>query len=79
MLGWIKQLFRKVQLEPIVLSFEMELGNDGRHIVTVSKQLNDVWEPVRNMPELWSYGYREETQVPYITYVLTEPDRQTLL
>jgi hypothetical protein len=78
MLGWIKQLFRKVQLEPIVLSFEMELGSDGRYIVTVSKQLNDVWEPVTNIPELWSYGYREETQDPYITNVLTEPDRQTL-
>ena len=78
MFGWIKQLFRKVQLEPILLSFDLELDADGRHIVVVSKQVNNIWEPVTNIPELWSYGYREETQDPYVTYVLTEPDRQTL-
>lgn len=78
MLGWVKQIFRKVQFEPIVLSFEMELNRDGQHVVTVSRQWNDLWEPARDIPQLWSYGYREETQDPFIAYVLTKPDRQTL-
>ncbi len=78
MLGWVKQLFRKVQFEPITLAFGMELNSVGQHIVTLSQELNGLWEPVRNISALWRYGYREETEDPFIAYVLTDPDRQTL-
>jgi len=78
MASWIRQLLRKVQLEPIELAFVMEMIDTGQHVIGVYRQVSGTWQQISNVADLWSYGYREETKDPYVAYVLTETDQQTL-
>ncbi len=78
MLAGIKQLFRGIRLEPISLSFEMDMDDSGKHVVRVYRQTGDTRRVVDDIQSLWAYGYREQAEDGHVSRSIRGEDRQVL-
>jgi SNF2 family DNA or RNA helicase len=76
-----RSFFKPVHTLPLQIFYEMDVDEQGKHIVHVYKQVGDRHERVGKIRDLWVYGYKEELETDqgqYI-YILGEDDRQALL
>jgi len=77
----IRKIFSRTQKEPLDLRFEMDLDEQGKHLVTIKKCLNSHEEVVENIDQLLSVNYYEEIEQDHQTtlYYLSDSDRQKIL
>ncbi len=71
--------FTKVEAEYFPLRFEMDLDDQGNHLVQIYKSKNGAEEKVTDVADIWQYGnaYTSEENGNRIT-MLSDQDRHTL-
>lgn len=77
----IRKIFTRTKNEPLELRFEMDVDEQGKHIVTILKCLNNHLEIVDDIEQLLTINYYEEIEENNQTtlYYLSETDRQKIL
>ncbi|NMC29934.1 MAG: DEAD/DEAH box helicase [Pelolinea sp.] len=75
------QIFKRIEVKPIELSFEMDINSKGQHIVHIYRNGESEKQSKENIEKLMAYDYSEtiqENNHPSI-YTLKNEDRQTIL
>ena len=73
--------FQRIQINPLPLRFEMELDEQGRHVVSILRATDQHRYQNLELTRLLEYNYREEAEQGNrkIIYQVSEQDRQTFL
>jgi superfamily II DNA or RNA helicase len=77
--NWFIRRFRRIQVQPLSISFTADMGADGHHTVRVFRRRDNELEPIRNVGALLRYDYREVAPDGGIVYTIAPDDRQVLL
>ena len=80
MLDRLRKRFRRTEIKPLPISFEVDRTQDGQHEVRVFKATVGYEEPVADIYALGRYGYQEEHENDdgRVIYVVADSDRQVL-
>jgi len=72
--------FQRIQINPLPLRFEMDLDEQGRHVVSILRVTDQHRYQKVEISRLLEYGYREEAELDNrkIIYQVSKQDRQTL-
>ncbi len=75
------QIFKRIEIKPIELSFEMDLNSKGQHVVRIYRNGDSEKQSREKIEKLLAYDYSEDIQVNHHHSIQTlkNEDRQTIL
>ena len=77
-MSWLSSLLKPVSVEPLELTYQLDVDDAGHHTVRVFKTVDgeSAWIPITN--ELLTYGYAEHLDDGFRILVLDPEDQQRL-
>ena len=77
MLDWLRNRFKKVQLEDLPLEITLDIDDEGKYIAEIYTVVDGKREKVKNVRKMWNYGFTIEGENK--RYAISRKDLETLL
>lgn len=77
MFDWLRNRFKKVQLEDLPLEFTLDTDDNGKYIAEVYTVLDGKREKVKDIKKIWNYGFTIEDENK--RYIISTKNLEILL